>query len=609
MRKITLTLSALFAFISFCQAQNAVEYTVSFPNYLHHEAEISMTVPQLPAGAVKVRMSRSSPGRYATHEFGKNIYNVKAKDESGKSLTINQVEGDVYEIPSHGKSLIISYTLFGNWVDGTYASIDASHAHLNIPASFMWMYGMDKRPVKVAFEGLNKLGWMVATQLKKEGENSFSAPNLQYFMDSPIEISTVKTASWQVSNPDGKKQTIHYTTHAPDAQTVVDNYAKMVQKLVLEQQAVFGELPKYDFGEYRFLQDVHPTNAGDGMEHRNSTSLVERNAKIEGEETDMLGTFSHEYFHSWNVERIRPKSLEPFNFSHANMSSELWFAEGFTQYYGPLLLVRSGFYTLERYEQELGTLVNQALNTPGAKKYSPAQMSRYAVFADAGVAVDQTNMANIFTSYYTYGAATALALELHLRSEFNLTLDDFMREVWKTHGKTEIPYTIPDLQKALARTTKNEKFAADFFNRYIYAAEKNDYKNLLAKAGFTLQKAQPGKAWLDDVRFRGENLNISNPTTQGSPLYLAGLDAGDTITELDGKAVSKPEELKSVLEAKKPGDSLEIGYSNRTGNHKATAKLIENPRFKVVALEKTGGKMSPQQEALRNKWLSSKVKN
>ncbi|MBE7179450.1 MAG: M61 family metallopeptidase [Mucilaginibacter polytrichastri] len=426
--------AVLLLSIKICTAQT-VSYRVSFPNYLHHEAEVSMTVDQLPAGTTRMRMSRSSPGRYATHEFGKNIYNVKAKGADGKSLIINQVEGDVYEIPAHGKSLTVSYTLFGNWVDGTYASIDASHAHLNMPAAFIWVYGFEKRPVKIAFDVPEKLGWTVATQLKKESGNTFSAPNLQYFMDSPVEISTVKTVSWEVANHDGRKQTIHYTTHAPDAQPVVDNYAQMLQKLVLEQQAVFGELPKYDYGEYRFLQDVFPANAGDGMEHRNSTSIVDRNPKIEGQETDMLGTFSHEYFHSWNVERIRPKSLEPFNFSHANMSSELWFAEGFTQYYGPLLLVRSGYYTLERYERELSTLLNQALNTPGAAKFSPAQMSRYAVFADAGVAVDQTNQANIFTSYYTYGAATALALDLRLREDFGLTLDELMREMWRTHGK------------------------------------------------------------------------------------------------------------------------------------------------------------------------------
>ncbi|MBE7175638.1 MAG: M61 family metallopeptidase [Mucilaginibacter polytrichastri] len=588
--------------------QDTIRYMVAFPNFLHHEAEMSMSTGNLPSGPLKVRMSRSSPGRYATAEFGKNIYNVKAVDEKGKPVAINQVEGDVYEIPAHGRSLTISYTLFGNWTDGTYASIDASHVHLNMPAAFMWMYGMEKRPVFVRIDGAEKHGWTIATQLKKQGENSFSAPDLDYFMDSPIEISTLKTTSWTVRNPDGKRQAIHYTTHAPDAQNVVDNYGKMVQKVVLEQQAVFGELPAFDYGEYRFMQDVYPGNSGDGMEHRNSTSISDRNPQIAGEENDMLGTFSHEFFHCWNVERIRPKSLEPFDFSHANLSSELWFAEGFTQYYGSVTLVRAGYYSIERYAGDLTSILNQALQTPGAQRYSPAQMSRYAVFGDDAAAIDQTNSENIFTSYYLYGAATALALDLRLRDEFGLTLDDFMREIWKTYGKTGIPYTIPDLEKGLGRVTKNPEFAADFFRRYVYGIEKNDYAKLLDKAGFTMQKARPGKAWLHDLHTLQQNLYLASPVMRNTPLYASGIDAGDQITAVEGKTVSSPDELRSVLDGKKPGDEISISYTNRTGKHETKARLTEDPSLLVLPREKNGGEISSAQKDFRNKWLSSQVR-
>ena len=127
------------------------------------------------------------------------------------------------------------------------------------------------------------------------------------------------------------------------------------------------------------------------MEHRNSTCIVLPINKVEGNENLMMGVFAHEYFHSWNVKRIRPKSLEPFNFEHANMSSELWFAEGFTQYYGEMLLIRSGFNTVDQYTRTVGGLVNSVLNTPAAAKYTPIQMSRYSVFADAGVSIDPAN--------------------------------------------------------------------------------------------------------------------------------------------------------------------------------------------------------------------------
>jgi predicted metalloprotease with PDZ domain len=613
MKKIfLLAASAFFAFAASAQIsgpRKPIFYSVSFPNAQHHEAEITMTIPDAPSGSLKLRMSRSSPGRYATHEFGKNIYNVRATDGDGNPLNIEQIEGDVYEISVHPAVVNVSYTLFGNHTDGTYVSIDASHAHLNMPAAFMWGTSLASRPIKFAFNDLEKYGWKVATQLKHEADNVYSAPDLQYMMDSPTELANIKTNNWELVNTNGKKQTMGIAVHSDDDQATIDNFAKMVQKLVLEERAVFGEQPNYDFGSYTFLDDVHPTDFGDGMEHRNSTSIVSGAEKIAGNEKDLLGTYSHEFFHSWNVERIRPKSLEPFNFEHANMSNELWFAEGFTQYYGEMLLVRSGFNTVDEYTRTIAGLVNSVTVSPAPGKYPPTQMSRYAVFVDAGVAVDATNYANMFTSYYVYGGATALALDLRLRSEFKITLDDYMRQVWLAHGKSGRPYTIPDLQNILARLT-NPKFANTFFSDYIYGIKKNDYQALLANAGLLLQKAQPGKGWLGRVQSRPSNggLMITGSTVSNTPIYKAGIDAGDIILTIDGQEAKVATAFADAVKDKKPGDKLAVSYKNRTGNHDATIILEESPAFEVVTFEKAGKELTQQQKDFRNSWLSSKVK-
>lgn len=581
-----------------------------------------MTIPQSPGRAFRVRMSRSSAGRYATHEFGKNVYNVRATDVSGAKVDLKQVEGDVYEVGNdHPETVLIHYTLFGNWTDGTYASIDPSHAHLNMPAVFMWVPGLEKRPVKFEFNDLDKYGWKVATQLKNEGANIYSAPDMQYMMDSPTELSNFKETSWMVTNTDGKKEKINLTVHSDDPQPVIDNFGKLVQKMVLEEKAVFGELPTYDYGEYTFLDDVYPTTSGDGMEHRNSTCIVQPINKVEGNEVRLLSTFSHEYFHSWNVKRIRPKSLEPFNFEHANMSGELWFAEGFTQYYGELLLERSGFHTVDEYARTISGLVNAALNTPGAKNYTPVQASKHSVFADAGVSIDPNNDNNIFTSYYFYGGATALALDLRLRSEFNITLDDYMREVWLNRGKVMKPYTIPDLQSDLGKVTRNPKFAADFFNRYIYGTGKNNYEALLARAGLLLRKAEPGKAWAGPLTVspgRGragmartagdEGLPIQSSTVMGTPIYKAGLDAGDIIMRADGKEVKNAQAFEEIVAGKNIGDKIVVNYKNRTGDHETTIVLEENPYLEVVTYEKAGKTLTADQQTFRNNWLSSKIK-
>jgi predicted metalloprotease with PDZ domain len=626
MKKLLLTTFASVLLVSAAVAQTAtpknIYYKISFPNAVHHEAEIVMTIPEAPAGILSLHMSRSSAGRYATHEFGKNIYNVKATNVDGTPIEIKQTAGDVYEIAEHGDAVKISYTLFANWTDGTYASIDPSHAHLNMPAVFLWFAntGQDQRPIKFEFNDLDKYGWKVATQLKHEGLNIYSAPNMQYMMDSPTELSNFKETSWDVVNTDGKQERINLTIHSNDDQGVIDNFGKMIQKVVLEEKAVYGELPTYDYGEYTFLDDVYPTNSGDGMEHRNSTCIVQPVEKVAGNENVLLGTFSHEYFHSWNVKRIRPKSLEPFNFDHADLSSELWFAEGFTQYYGEMLLVRAGFNTTDDYTQTLSGLINSVLITPAAAKYPATEMSRRSVYTDAGVSIDPTNYANTFTSYYYYGGAIALALDLRLRSDFNLTLDDYMRAVWLARGKNMKPYVIQDLQNDLAKLTKNPKFAADFFNKYIYGLDKNDYEGLLAKAGLLLRKAQPGKAWLGlsassirgrsgQVRVVGNmGLAITSSTVSGTPIYKAGIDAGDILLKADGKDITDAASLSQVITDKKPGDKITVNYKNRTGDHETTITLEENPAFEVVTFEKAGKQPTSEQTAFRTSWLSSKVK-
>ena len=607
MKSIVLLLSLMLTAWT-ASAQNVMEYSISFPNAVHHEAELELKIPNVPAGPLIFRMSRSSPGRYATHEFGKNIYHVKAMDGKGNALAIIQIEGDVYRLEKHDGTVKISYTVFGNWVDGTYLGIDETHAHINIPAAFIWVPALAARPVQIKFNGLKKYGWKVATQLIPSSiQDIYTAPNLYYFMDSPIELSGHILLSWQDRNPDNMEQTIRLSSHSNDNQAVVTKFAKMIEYMVKESKAVFGELPKFDSGTYTFLQDVNPDNAGDGMEHRNSTVITDSQDKISGNELDMLSTFSHEFFHSWNVERIRPKTLEPFNFSHANMSSELWFAEGFTQYYGNLILKRAGFLSDQQYQDVLSGILNGVLNTPGSASFPATHMSRYAVFVDAGVSVDRNNYANTFTSYYTFGAFIALGLDLRLRSEFNLTLDDFMQAVWKTHGKTEIPYAIPDLQNVLGKLT-NSAFAEDFFRMYIQGVEKNDYTKLLANAGLELRKAMPGKASIGNLRLSlnpntGKN-QVAGPTIKGTAAYEAGIDIGDYILKIGDTNLKGTVNLESILEKYKPGQSIPVTFEHKGIVKTSNLYLKENNILEVAESQNAGS----NQIRFRNSWLSSRIK-
>ncbi|HTI91568.1 MAG TPA: PDZ domain-containing protein [Puia sp.] len=585
-----------------------ISYIVSFPNLAHHEARVELIASDIPTRNATFRMSRSSPGRYATHEFGKNVYDVKAFDQSGKPVTINRVDGDVYEVPRHSGYLRVQYTLYGNYADGTYVGLDVAGVHLNMPGAFLWLKGVDNVPITIHFNVPEDWHWTVATQLQPTGDPfTFQARNFQYFMDCPTIIGPLRYRKWEVKNPDGKVYSFRIALAAGGDDTTFTVFSEKVQRIVRQAQAVFGETPAYDYGTYTFLASLNPYVHGDGMEHRNST-MISSAVTFRGEDRN-LGTFAHEFFHCWNVKRIRPKTLEPFNFEKSDMSNELWFAEGFTQYYGQLLLLRSGIGKDSDFvKQQMAGLINLKMNTPGGRLYSPVQASEMAVFIDAGVAVDKTNYPNIVSSYYPYGAAIALALELELRTRYKKTLDDLMQATWKKFGKPEIPYTVPGLQDVLATVTGDKKYAESFFEKYIYGHDPIDYNTLLAPAGFMLKKTEEGKAWIGNTRgwSEKEGLLIEANTLRGTPVYAAGLDIDDKILGIDNQDVRTITDLNTVLGKQKPGAAVEIRYLHRGEEKKGTIALGENPAVSVVSFEQAGKPVTEDILTFRKSWLGPK---
>ena len=584
-----------------------ISYIVSFPNLAHHEAQIELIVSDIPTRTAVFRMSRSSPGRYATHEFGKNIYDVSATDEAGKPLTVNRIDGDVYEVPHPGGYVRLKYTLYGNYADGTYAGIDPDGIHLNMPATFLWMKGVDNIPITIHFNLPQQEPWTIATQLQPTSDPyTFMARGLQYFMDCPVVIGSLNYRSWVVTNPDGKSYKFRIALDGAADSADFSAFSDKVQRIVRQEQAVYGEVPAYDYGAYTFLASINPYVHGDGMEHRNSTMITIGSA-FHGEDR-MLGVFAHEFFHCWNVKRIRPRTLEPFNFEKSDMSYELWFAEGFTQYYGNLLPVRAGIgKDTDFVKRTVAQLIDTKTNSPGTRLYSPVQASEMAVFTDAGVSVDMTNFQNIFTSYYSYGASIALALDLELREKYNKTLDDMMEAAWKKFGKPEVPYTIAGLQEVLAAVTGDKKFAQEFFGDYIYGHQPIDYDPLLAPAGFRIRKSDPGKAWIGTPRMsEREGLLIGQNTLRGTALYDAGLDVDDKIISIDNQDIRTFSDLTALLDRLHPGNSVPIRYLHRTEDRTAQITPQENPGLIVESFETAGLPVTPAIMKFRQSWLGAK---
>ena len=611
-RALLLVLLALAAPALTQPAPPPIVYRLSFPAPEHHYAQIEVTFAGLPSAPLEARMSRTSPGRYALHEFAKNVFDVEAFNGAGTPLPVIRPNPYQWDVAGHDGTVRLHYKIFGNRVDGTYLGIDRSHAHMNMPATLMWGRGLEARPARVTFTPPAGLAWKPATQLFPTGDPwTFTAPNLQYLMDSPVELADQSIRTFTVRNPDGRIFSIVLAFHHDAAEADVDEYAAGTERIVREQGAIFGEFPEFDTGSYIFLGDYLPWGGSDGMEHRNST-VVAQASSIRGNARAMLDTVSHEFFHAWNVERIRPASLEPFDFEAANMSAELWLAEGFTTYYGELTLARAGLSPPTRTMVDLANGALAVAISPAHRFRSAEDMSRLAPFTDAARSVDPTNFSYSFVSYYEHGAALALALDLELRARSGgrVSLDDYMRAMWRVHGKpggrqpgvVERPYTRQDARDRLAEIA-GEAVAERFFDRYIEGREVPDFAALLAPAGLVVRPRSPGAGWTGvTVDAAGRVAAPQGLVPWGSPAFEAGLAHGDTIRRIDGKPFTA-----SAFTGRKPGERIGLEAVGREG-HVATLTLTvgQDPRFEAVPIEQAGGTLTPEQAAFRTGWMGSK---
>jgi len=280
--------------------------------------------------------------------------------------------------------------------------------------------------------------------------------------------------------------------------------------------------------------------------------------------------------------------------------------EGFTSYYGPLAMRRAGELTIKEYAEGISFGINTVSFSPGRTFASSRGMSTQAPFVDAATSIDPTNFSNTFISYYTYGAAIGLALDLALREKFDdVTLDTFMQRVWQEHGKTEIPYTTDDLRDVLAQVTNNKRFANEFFASYITGQKLPDYESLLANAGMLLRKANEGDATPGPVtlEFAGRAAIIDGNTIIGSPLYKAGLDRGDQILAIDRLKIESPGQWDHAVERYEPGESATIRYIQRGIERSAELVFEEDNELEVVTFEAADMEPGNAQLAFRRNWL------
>jgi len=282
-------------------------------------------------------------------------------------------------------------------------------------------------------------------------------------------------------------------------------------------------------------------------------------------------------------------------------------------------MARAGLTTRDEALRTVGGLINAVNASAGRRVRSAPEMSRLAPFVDAACSVDPTDWGNTYLSYYTFGGAIALGLDLELRdrTDGKVTLDHYMRALWTKYGKTPAPpgvvatpYTPEDLQATLAEVSGSASFAREFFERYVDGPELVEYGMLLKRMGLIWKPLYPGRAWMGELPMMsgGDGARISGAAPMGTPAYDAGFGEGDVLVAIDRKPVHAGTDVTAIIEAAKPGDRLEATYLRHGQPHKATIALRASPTRTLVTRESAGETPTAEELAMRASWLGSHAK-
>ncbi len=558
-----------------------IRYAVSFPDPASHRAQVEMTVEGVGGDALELKMAAWTPGSYLIREFARHVDRVSAEGEGVGALAVEKRDKNSWRVAARGaKRITIRYRLYAFEPTVRTSFVDDERIALNGASVFLFVPGRTHEPVSVALAPPKGMARIV-TGLTAAGGNRFTAPDFDRLVDSPLLVGNPAVAEFTV---DGKP---HEVAVFGRGEYDLKKLAADCEKIVQQGKAIFGALP-YD--RYAFLLELAP-KAGGGLEHLNSAHMFAdpfAMARREGY-LNTLSLISHEYFHLWNVKRLRPRALGPFDYEKENYTRSLWLAEGVTDYYADLMLRRAGVSTLEEYLKDLTQTVKQYEETPGRLNQPVAEASFDAWVKYYRADEDSGNTA---VSYYVKGKLVGWLLDAELRgrSGGKTSLDDLLRRLHAQVEKNGRGYA-EDEVKAAVRELVPGDWSGEFFARHVDGAAPVDWTTALKPLGITLKEVAPkvegregAGAWLGAglAGAPGAPLTVSK-IPDGSPAAAAGLNVNDEILALDGWRVATPDELGKRLEERAPGAAAELLASRRGRVRTFAVTLGERPPEKFEA--------------------------
>jgi len=555
---IAAILSAIFYFAS--PAHATIEYTVSLSHPDRHIFGVTMRIPN-----VRDRLTLQMPAwnaLYQIRDFSSHMMQVSAKGDAGNALPMNKLDKQTWTVTANG-IVTVTYGIFWDEPGPFATQLNSEHAFLNF--AMLLLYVPDRRPedTKVTFEDVPE-GWRVAVELDaakaKEGHrgDTYIAPSYDAMVDAPVEIGQFDEFHMEAG---GRPIRIVVHGDSGDKSRLVESLKKIVDYDV----SLMGGAP---FREYMFLFHVGNNFGGGGMEHMNCTA-------ISADLAAQLPSYSaHEFFHAWNVKRIRPQALEPVDYTKEMYTRALWFAEGMTNTYGSYALERTGLWSSQQLYANLADQIRELQSRPAHHWQSVEQSSLDSWFEKYPL----YNRPEESISYYNKGQIVGVLLDIIIRdrTDNHAGMDDVFRALNEQYAKAGRFYNESDgLRAAMEDVIRKKDPGAipdlsDFFQRYIAGTDEIPYADFLSLAGLTLRDTSQRRAAFG---FSLSHDTVSNPTIASvdgdSGASDAGLKEGDVVMQLNGESFPRvpdrwlrdhqPEE-RITLKIQRGGEALDISF-------------------------------------------------
>ena len=541
-----------------------------------HLFAVELRIPSIPSGELIFSMPAWIPGSYMIRDFARNLVSISAESDRGP-IPLEKLDKQTWRLTASGDRVTLRYRIYAWEMTVRAAHLDTTHAYFNGPSLFLRVQGLDTVPCGIELEpppGDSYENWRVATSLTRLdaepwGFGSYCADSYEDLIDHPVQMGTFTLIPFEV------REIPHQMALSGRHRADEARLQRDLTRICETHAALFGELP---IDRYLFLTRALGDGYG-GLEHRFSSSLLCSRDELPGAGMDkpsegyrrFLGLCSHEYFHLWNVKRIRPQVFVEADLSREVHTRLLWAFEGITSYYDDLALVRSGCIDEMSYLELLAQSLTRVMRTPGRHEQTLAESS-----FDAWTKFykQDENAPNAIVSYYGKGALVALALDLTIRRDTYdaNSLDDLMRALWEHYGKTGKGVPERGIEALAGDVTGLD--LGGFFEQALDSTRDPDLGELLATMGIEL-RMRPSRGpkdlggVIDDVKQGPPRADLGIRLQQGvadpvigivltdSPAQQGGLAPGDTLVALDGLRIQR-DQLDDVIAKVPEGAEVDV---------------------------------------------------